>query len=175
MSGPGDSSGMNGYPKLPTPPPNRSDEPKVKGFSVSDGGYSKPKIAGAAVLVMVIGAAVGFLLAPDKKKQLEAAKQRSMPFDGPVVQSALRNLSEEYSTPLFADFDQSSLDGDPETALRSLLMHQPGPTCRQVGSNPRTRFRAIRTPRIQRERRRPKRSSIAQTKKTAGAAWSSRG
>ena len=56
------------------------------------------------------------------EKIIEAAKQRSMPFDGPVVQSALRNLSEEYSTPLFADFDQSSLDGDPETALRSLLI-----------------------------------------------------
>src|SRR5262245_32105305 len=63
------------YPKLPVPA-NRPSEPKVKGFS-SDNGYSKPKIAAAVVLVALIGAAIGFLVAPDKKDELAAAKKET--------------------------------------------------------------------------------------------------
>ncbi|HEY5946951.1 MAG TPA: OmpA family protein [Kofleriaceae bacterium] len=75
MSGQGDPSGMVVYPKLPVPT-NQPNEPKVKGFN-SDGGYSKPKIAIAIVLVAAIGAALGFLFAPDKAKELSAAKKEA--------------------------------------------------------------------------------------------------
>ena len=74
MSGKGDPSGSVVYPKLPVPT-NRPSEPKVRGFN-SDG-YSKPKIAAAVALVALIGAAIGFLLAPDKKKELEVAKREA--------------------------------------------------------------------------------------------------
>ena len=76
MSAKGDPSGSVVYPKLPVPT-NRPSEPKVKGFGSADGGYSKPKIAAAVVLVALIGAAIGFLLAPDKKDELVAAKKEA--------------------------------------------------------------------------------------------------
>src|SRR5688572_1261026 len=69
--GKGDPSGMVVYPKLPVPA-NRP-ESKVP----SQDGYSKPKIAAAVVLVALIGAAIGFLVAPDKKEELEAAKKEA--------------------------------------------------------------------------------------------------
>jgi chemotaxis protein MotB len=74
MSGKGDPSGMVVYPKLPVPS-NRPSEPKVKGFS--DNSYSKPKIAAAVALVALIGGAIGFLLAPDKKDELATAKKEA--------------------------------------------------------------------------------------------------
>jgi hypothetical protein len=53
-------------------------------------------------------------------KIIEIAKQRSI--EASVEQSALSKLPEEFSAPLFADFDESSLEGDNETALRKLLI-----------------------------------------------------
>ncbi len=63
------------YPKLPVP--KGGGEPKVKGFDDrgGGGGYSKPKIIGAAVLVAVIGGAIGFFAAPDKADEVKAAKK----------------------------------------------------------------------------------------------------
>jgi chemotaxis protein MotB len=75
MSSQGDPSGMVVYPKLPVPA-NRPDEPKVKGVT-PDSGYSKPKIAIAIALVAAVGAAIGFLLAPDKAKEVQAAKKEA--------------------------------------------------------------------------------------------------
>ena len=73
MSAKGDPSGIDVYPKLPVPS-GRPSEPKVKGFSSE---YSKPKIAAAVALVALIGGAVGFLLAPDKKDELAGAKKEA--------------------------------------------------------------------------------------------------
>jgi chemotaxis protein MotB len=73
MSAKGDPSGMVVYPKLPIPT-NQSDEPKGKGVQ-PESGYSKPKIAIAVALVALVGGAVGFLLAPDKGKELAVAKK----------------------------------------------------------------------------------------------------
>ena len=72
MEGKGDPSGMVVYPKLPVPA-NRP-ESKLPGH---EGGYSKPKIGAAVALVALIGGAIGFLLAPDKKVELEAAKKEA--------------------------------------------------------------------------------------------------
>jgi chemotaxis protein MotB len=76
MSGQGDPSGMVVYPKLPVPQ-NQPNEPKVKGFNSDSSGYSKPKIAIAVALVAAIGGAAGYLLAPDKAKELTAAKKEA--------------------------------------------------------------------------------------------------
>jgi chemotaxis protein MotB len=73
MEGKGDPSGMVVYPKLPVPA-NRPSETKLP---VQDGALSKPKIAAAVALVALIGGAIGFLLAPDKKEELEAAKKEA--------------------------------------------------------------------------------------------------
>jgi hypothetical protein len=53
-------------------------------------------------------------------KIIDAAKERSL--EPSKVQSALRKLSEDYSAPLFVDFDESSLEGDRDTVLRALLI-----------------------------------------------------
>ncbi|HEX5058997.1 MAG TPA: OmpA family protein [Kofleriaceae bacterium] len=76
MSGQGEPSGSVVYPKLPVPSNRNASEAKVKGFNQDDG-YSKPKIAAAVALVAAIGGAVGYLLAPDKGKELAAAKKEA--------------------------------------------------------------------------------------------------
>src|SRR6187549_962604 len=74
MSEKGDPSGMVVYPKLPVPANRPKSEPKVKGFG---DGYSRPKIALAGALIALICGAIGFLLAPDKKDELEAAQKQA--------------------------------------------------------------------------------------------------
>src|SRR5688500_5379889 len=72
MSSQGDPSGMVVYPKLPVPA-NRPSESKMPS---KDSSYSKPKIAAAAAIVAALGAALGYLLAPDAKDELAAAKKQ---------------------------------------------------------------------------------------------------
>jgi chemotaxis protein MotB len=69
------ASGMVVYPKLPVPA-KRPSEAKMKA-PAPDGGYSKPKIAVAVLMVAAIGAAIGYLLAPDKGKEVAAAKKEA--------------------------------------------------------------------------------------------------
>ena len=71
----GDPSGMIVYPKLPVPS-NRASEPKVKGFGGGDS-YSMKKIIGGVVAALLIGGAVGYLVAPDKKNELAAAQRNA--------------------------------------------------------------------------------------------------
>jgi chemotaxis protein MotB len=72
MEGKGDPSGSVVYPKLPVP----ANRPESKLPNASSD-YSKAKIAAAVALVALIGAAIGFLLAPDKKEELAAAKKEA--------------------------------------------------------------------------------------------------
>jgi chemotaxis protein MotB len=71
MSRKGDPSGMVVYPKLPVP----EHQPIERKVTLSDAGYSKPKIGAAAAVVAVIGGALGFLLAPDNKEELAKAQK----------------------------------------------------------------------------------------------------
>ena len=65
------------YPKLPVPSGGQrgATEARVKGFA--DGGYSKPKIAAAVAAVMLVGAGIGYVVAPSKADELEVAKKEA--------------------------------------------------------------------------------------------------
>ena len=61
------------YPKLPVPEGGRPSDPRLKGFG--DDKSRMAKLAGAAVLVALIGGAIGYFAAPDNKDKLATAKK----------------------------------------------------------------------------------------------------
>lgn len=71
-----DPSGMVVYPKLPIPKGGPS-EPKVKGFKqpMKDSSFSMSKVIAGLVIAAIIGAGVGFLVAPSKANELTKAKK----------------------------------------------------------------------------------------------------
>src|SRR5438309_2169284 len=72
----GRPSGMVVYPKLPIPKGGGPTEPKVKGFKTSSNdGFSMTKVIAGLLIAVVIGAGVGFLIAPSKAGDLTKAKK----------------------------------------------------------------------------------------------------
>ena len=79
------ASGMVVYPKLPMPKGGPS-EPKVKGFKDSSNkDVSMTKVIAGLVIAAIIGAGVGFFIAPSKSGELSKAKK-----DLTVAQSAAK-------------------------------------------------------------------------------------
>ena len=147
-----DPSGIMVYPKLQVPKGDRKNEPVVRGFG-GGGGGKRTLIIGVA-LAAVVGAAVGFLLAPSKADELDKANAAAA--DAKKAADTEKVRADGLDTALAAMRKDKA---DADQRLTQLLTKWPRMSTRRPNSSPprrrnsrarSTRARARSIPRVTR-------------------------